>query len=204
MSKSCFLCLFPPAGVVAVKDSVPLSPLKPAAPADTQQQSSEGRTSALGNDLQPSRVSGETSNLRPQTPKAEDDVVEDDEASGSLTISELVYRYVEFYNYYQCIHNYILSLVTWVFGFALAALMSLLLSGYVNKTHTTTMLSSACFVLSYWGVQVSSNMEPCLLWRTGWKLPLLLFKEGNALIAAFEKCPFFFPLGAGYLLLTCK
>nr|XP_040051478.1 FERM domain-containing protein 3 isoform X3 [Gasterosteus aculeatus aculeatus] len=79
------------AGVVAVKDSVPLSPLKPAAPADTQQQSSEGRTSALGNDLQPSRVSGETSNLRPQTPKAEDDVVEDDEASGSLTISELVY-----------------------------------------------------------------------------------------------------------------
>ncbi|XP_037337813.2 FERM domain-containing protein 3 isoform X2 [Pungitius pungitius] len=80
-----------PAGVVAVKDSIPLSPLKPAAPADAQQQSNEGRSSAPGNDLQPSRVSMETSNLRPQTPKAEDEVVEDDEASGSLTISELVY-----------------------------------------------------------------------------------------------------------------
>ncbi|XP_062418142.1 FERM domain-containing protein 3 isoform X3 [Pungitius pungitius] len=78
-------------GVVAVKDSIPLSPLKPAAPADAQQQSNEGRSSAPGNDLQPSRVSMETSNLRPQTPKAEDEVVEDDEASGSLTISELVY-----------------------------------------------------------------------------------------------------------------
>ncbi|KAL6114081.1 frmd3 [Pungitius sinensis] len=76
---------------VAVKDSIPLSPLKPAAPPDAQQQSNEGRTSASGKDLQPSRVSMETSNLRPQTPKAEDEVVEDDEASGSLTISELVY-----------------------------------------------------------------------------------------------------------------
>ncbi|KAM8886364.1 FERM domain-containing protein 3 isoform 2-T2 [Spinachia spinachia] len=78
-------------GVVAVKDSVPLSPLKPAAPADTQQQSNEGRTSASGSDLQPTRVSMENSSLRPQTPKAEDGVVEDDEAGGSLTISELVY-----------------------------------------------------------------------------------------------------------------
>ncbi|TMS04125.1 FERM domain-containing protein 3 [Larimichthys crocea] len=79
-------------GVVAVKDSVPLSPLKPpATPADTEQQGTEGRNSALGNDLQPPRVSMETSNLRPQTPKAEDEVEEDDEASGPLTISELVY-----------------------------------------------------------------------------------------------------------------
>jgi len=39
----------------------------------------------------------ETSNLRPQTPKAEDKVEEDDEASGALTISELVYRFIEFY-----------------------------------------------------------------------------------------------------------
>ncbi|XP_056274233.1 FERM domain-containing protein 3 [Pseudoliparis swirei] len=78
-------------GVVAVKDSVPLSPLKPAAaPADTEQQSNEG-TSALCDDLHPSGVSMETSNLRPQTPKAEDKVEEDDEASGALTISELVY-----------------------------------------------------------------------------------------------------------------
>ncbi|XP_033467145.1 FERM domain-containing protein 3 isoform X2 [Epinephelus lanceolatus] len=79
-------------GVVAVKDSVPLSPLKPsAAPADTEQQSNEGGNSALGTDLQAPRVSMETSNLRPQTPKAEDEVEEDDEASGPLTISELVY-----------------------------------------------------------------------------------------------------------------
>lgn len=90
---------FPSPGVVAVKDSVPLSPLKPpATPADTEQQGTEGRNSALGNDLQPPRVSMETSNLRPQTPKAEDEVEEDDEASGPLTISELVYRSVEFYN----------------------------------------------------------------------------------------------------------
>ncbi|XP_070820682.1 FERM domain-containing protein 3 isoform X2 [Chaetodon trifascialis] len=79
-------------GVVAVKDSVPLSPLKPsAAPADAEQQGTEGGISALGNDLQPPRVSMETSNLRPQTPKAEDEVEEDDEAGGPLTISELVY-----------------------------------------------------------------------------------------------------------------
>ncbi|XP_037633040.1 FERM domain-containing protein 3 isoform X1 [Sebastes umbrosus] len=79
-------------GVVAVKDSVPLSPLKPSAsPADAEQQSNEGGNSALGSDLQPPRVSMETSNLRPQTPKAEDEVEEDDEASGPLTISELVY-----------------------------------------------------------------------------------------------------------------
>lgn len=76
-----------------MKDSVPLSPLKPsAAPTDTEQQSTEGGNSALGNDLPPPRVSMETSNLRPQTPKAEDEVEEEDEASGPLTISELVYR----------------------------------------------------------------------------------------------------------------
>ncbi|XP_039659440.1 FERM domain-containing protein 3 isoform X1 [Perca fluviatilis] len=79
-------------GVVSVKDSVPLSPLKTsAAPADTEQRSDEGGNSALGNNLQPPRVSMETSNLRPQTPKAKDEVEEDDEASGPLTISELVY-----------------------------------------------------------------------------------------------------------------
>ncbi|KAA8592154.1 hypothetical protein FQN60_017609 [Etheostoma spectabile] len=52
--------------VVSVKDSVPLSPFKPsAAPADTEQQSNEGGNSALGNNMQPPRVSMETSNLRP-------------------------------------------------------------------------------------------------------------------------------------------
>lgn len=78
---------------VAVKDPVPLSPLEPsAAPADTEQQSTERANSALSNDLQPPRVSMETSTLRPQTPKAEDEVEEDYEVSGALTISELVYR----------------------------------------------------------------------------------------------------------------
>lgn len=81
-----------------MKDSVPLSPLKPsAAPADTEQQSDEGN-SALGNNMQPPRVSMETSNLRPQTPKPKDEVEEDNEASSPLTISELVYRSIEFYN----------------------------------------------------------------------------------------------------------
>ncbi|XP_051806481.1 FERM domain-containing protein 3 isoform X2 [Acanthochromis polyacanthus] len=79
-------------GVVAVKDSVPLSPLKPsAAPTDAEQQSPDGGNSALGIDLQPPRVSMETSNLRPQTPKPEDKLEEDDEGSGPLTISELTY-----------------------------------------------------------------------------------------------------------------
>ncbi|XP_045890072.1 FERM domain-containing protein 3 isoform X4 [Micropterus dolomieu] len=77
---------------VAVKDSVSVSPLKPsAAPTDLDQQSTEGGNSALGSDLQPPRVSMETSNLQPQTPKAEDEVEEDDDGSGPLTISELVY-----------------------------------------------------------------------------------------------------------------
>lgn len=81
-----------------MKDSVPLSPLKPSAtPADTEHHSTEGGNLTLGNDPQPPRVSMETSNLRPQTPKAEDELEEDDEASGALTISELVYRFKEFY-----------------------------------------------------------------------------------------------------------
>ncbi|XP_035763199.1 FERM domain-containing protein 3 isoform X2 [Neolamprologus brichardi] len=78
-------------GVAAVKDSVPLSPLKSSAgSADAEQQSTEAGNSASGNDLQP-RVSMETSSLRPQTPKAEHELEEDDEAGGTLTISELTY-----------------------------------------------------------------------------------------------------------------
>ena len=96
-------CLLPSPGVVTVKDSVPLSPLKPsAAPVDTEQRNTEGGNSALGNDPQPPRVSMETSNLRPQTPRAEDEVEEDDEASGALTISELVYRSIDFYKKLFC------------------------------------------------------------------------------------------------------
>ncbi|XP_035494987.1 FERM domain-containing protein 3 isoform X2 [Scophthalmus maximus] len=80
-------------GVVAVKDPVPLSPLRPSAtPKDTEQQGTEaGANSALSNDLHPPCVSMETSHLRPQLPKAEDKGEEDDEAGGTLTISELAY-----------------------------------------------------------------------------------------------------------------
>ncbi|XP_017269342.1 FERM domain-containing protein 3 isoform X2 [Kryptolebias marmoratus] len=75
--------------VVAVKDPVPLSPLEPpAAPAHTEQLSTKGENSSLSNDLQSHCVSMETSNLRPQTPKVEERLEEDEEA---LTISELSY-----------------------------------------------------------------------------------------------------------------
>lgn len=84
-----------------------MSPLKPpAVPADTDQQGTDGGNSALGSDLQPPRVSMETSNLRPQTAKTEDEVEEADEASGPLTISELVYRsrvYNQYFFYYNCL-----------------------------------------------------------------------------------------------------
>lgn len=82
-----------------MKDPVPLSPLKPSAtPADAEQQGTERGICAFGNDLQSPHVSMETSNLRPQMAKAEDEVAEDDEAGGPLTISELVYRSIDFNN----------------------------------------------------------------------------------------------------------
>uniref|UniRef100_A0AAQ5XG98 FERM domain-containing protein 3 n=1 Tax=Amphiprion ocellaris TaxID=80972 RepID=A0AAQ5XG98_AMPOC len=72
-----------------------MEPLVPALPSTNEyeetQQSPDGGNSALGVDLQPPRVSMETSNLRPQTPKPEDRLEEDDESSGPLTISELTY-----------------------------------------------------------------------------------------------------------------
>lgn len=88
-------------GVAAVKDSVPLSPLKPAA-TPTEQQSSDRGNAALGKDLQSTHASSETSNLRPQTPKAEDKVEEDEDAGGLLTISELVYRSVHIISLPSC------------------------------------------------------------------------------------------------------
>ncbi|KAF7668108.1 hypothetical protein LDENG_00029280 [Lucifuga dentata] len=79
-------------GVVSVKDPVHLSPLKPSAiPTETEQQRTEGGNSALDNDLQPPLISMETSNLQPQPPKAEDEMEEEEETSGALTISELIY-----------------------------------------------------------------------------------------------------------------
>lgn len=78
-----------------MKDSVPLSPLEPAAAlSDAEQQGSDRGNTASGKDLQSAHASSETSNLRPQTPKAEDKVEEDEDAGGPLTISELVYRSV--------------------------------------------------------------------------------------------------------------
>lgn len=87
-----FVCNCPLAGVVAVKDPVPLSPLEPSAAADTEQSCAEKGSSSLINDLQPHCVSMETPYLPPLTPKAEDGLEEDDEGGGALTISELAYR----------------------------------------------------------------------------------------------------------------
>ncbi|XP_075875719.1 FERM domain-containing protein 3 [Nelusetta ayraudi] len=80
-------------GVAVVRDSVPLSPLEPAAtPVDTEKQQRSDRANAdKDKDQQPGRVSTESSNLRPQTPKAEDKAEEDDEDGGPLTISEFTY-----------------------------------------------------------------------------------------------------------------
>lgn len=93
--------LIPPLGVAAVKDSVPLSPLRPS-PADTEQNGAERGNPALGKDPLSPHVSLETSNPQPQMPKAEVEVtVGDDEASSPLTISEFVYRSSEFNMFQQ-------------------------------------------------------------------------------------------------------
>lgn len=88
---------FPPPGVAPVRDSVPLSPLEPpATPVDTEkQQGSDRGHTDKDKEQQPGRVSTETSNLRPQTPKAEDKVEDDDEDNAPLTISELAYRSIQ-------------------------------------------------------------------------------------------------------------
>lgn len=94
--RTCSFFFIPPSGVAAVKDSVPLSPLGPS-PADTEQKGSERGNPALSKDLLSPHVSMETSNPQPQIPKAEVEVtVGDDEASSPLTISEFVYRSMEF------------------------------------------------------------------------------------------------------------
>ncbi|CAF94926.1 unnamed protein product, partial [Tetraodon nigroviridis] len=75
--------------VASVKNSIPLSPLKP--PSADSERGVEKNNPAPGKDLQSPCVSMETSNLRPQTPKAEVDLEDGDEASSPLTISELAY-----------------------------------------------------------------------------------------------------------------
>lgn len=78
--------------IIAVKDSVPLTPLKPsAAPPENERQNTDEGKASLGNDLQPPRVSMETTQLQPQLPKTEDQTAEEEESGGALTISELTY-----------------------------------------------------------------------------------------------------------------
>ncbi|XP_034026350.1 FERM domain-containing protein 3 isoform X2 [Thalassophryne amazonica] len=79
-------------GVVAVKDSVPLSPHKASLPStDADQQGTEEGNPVLANDLQPPGIPMETSPVQPQTHSSEDHVEEEDETGGALTISELIY-----------------------------------------------------------------------------------------------------------------
>lgn len=82
-----------------MKNSVPLSPLKPPSP--DLEQGVEKNNPAPGKDPQSPQVSMETSNLRPQTPRAEVEPEDEDETSGPLTISELAYRFVELYNMFS-------------------------------------------------------------------------------------------------------
>lgn len=86
-------------GVASVKNSVPLSPLKP--PSADSEQGVEKNNPAPGKDPQSPHVSMETPNLRPQTPRAKVEQEDEDEANSPLTISELAYRFVELYNMFS-------------------------------------------------------------------------------------------------------
>lgn len=82
-------------GVASVKNSIPLSPLKPPS---ASEQGMEKNNPAPDKDLQSPHVSMETSIVRPQTPRTEvePEDEDEDEASSPLTISELAYRFAEF------------------------------------------------------------------------------------------------------------
>lgn len=80
-------------GIASVKNTVPLSPLKP--PSADSEQGVEKNSPTPGKDPQSPHISMETSNLRPQTPRAEVEPEDEDEASSPLTISELAYRFAE-------------------------------------------------------------------------------------------------------------
>lgn len=79
-----------------MKNSVPLTPLNP--PSADSEKGVEKNSHAPGEDPQSPHVSMETSSLRPQTPRAEVEPEDEDEASGPLTISELAYRFAELKN----------------------------------------------------------------------------------------------------------
>lgn len=86
-----------------MKNSVPLSPLKPLA-ADSE-EGVEKNNAGPGKDPQSSHVSMETSDLRPHTPRAEVEPEGEDEASAPLTISETAYRFAECQNMFSAPRN---------------------------------------------------------------------------------------------------
>lgn len=91
-------------GVASVKNSIPLSPLKPPS---ASEQGMEKNNPAPDKDLQSPHVSMETSIVRPQTPRTEvePEDEDEDEASSPLTISELAYRFAELYNMFSASRN---------------------------------------------------------------------------------------------------
>lgn len=86
-----------------MKNSVPLSPLKPLA-ADSE-EGLEKNNAGPGKDPQSSHVSMETSDLRPHTPRTEVEPEGEDEASAPLTISEMAYRFAEFQDMFSAATN---------------------------------------------------------------------------------------------------
>lgn len=86
-----------------MKNSVPLSPLK--LPSADSEQGVEKNNPAPGKAPQSPHVSMETSNLRPQTPRAEVEPEDEDEGNSPLTISELAYRFAELYNTFSAARN---------------------------------------------------------------------------------------------------
>ncbi|XP_016898278.1 FERM domain-containing protein 3 isoform X2 [Cynoglossus semilaevis] len=79
-------------GVIVVKEPLPLSPLKPpATPTECELQSMEGENPSLSNNLQPPHVFMETTNIRSQSPKTEEEIKEEKQTSSEVTISEMTY-----------------------------------------------------------------------------------------------------------------
>lgn len=71
----------------------------------------EKNNAGPGEEPQSPQVSMETSTLRPQTPRAEVEAEDQDEASCPLTISELTYRLVELQNMVSATRNLSLKLL---------------------------------------------------------------------------------------------
>lgn len=113
-------------GAAAIKNSVPLSPLKP--PSADSEQGVEKNNAGPSEEPQSPQVSMETSTLRPQTPRAEVEPEDEDEASSPLTISELAYRLVEFQNMVSPVRNSSLKLLCCLGDALFCLLLHLLLT----------------------------------------------------------------------------